>query len=264
MAGKFADRAYDYFLGQGWAPHQAAALAANAQWESGGSPTVQDPRGEGSLGLYQWRLDRRDALNKFAADRGLSPTDEVTQLQFAQHELTGSEKSAGDRLRAAGDLKSAQDAMMHFLRPAGYTPSNPGGGHAYAQRFNLAAPYVGAEAMSVPIGAGPGANPVMAVGPPPSPPMPEGGLLTQSTDDAPMTPDPQVAVLAAEAKKEEEQRRATNELMKTGMGLLSEGEGKAPQFAMAGGGGIHRPQAEAPGMPDFTKMLAQQRLMRRA
>ena len=43
----FTVRAYNAFLNKGYSPHAAAALAGQAMWESGGSTTIEDPRGAG-------------------------------------------------------------------------------------------------------------------------------------------------------------------------------------------------------------------------
>lgn len=115
----------------------AAALSGHGQWESSGSSTIEDPRGEGSIGFYQWRLDRRTGLNDFARARGLNPLDENTQLAFADWELSNTERGAGDQLRAATNMTEANEALMNYLRPAGWTKSNPQAGHAWSNRLGL-------------------------------------------------------------------------------------------------------------------------------
>jgi hypothetical protein len=139
----FMKRANAYFLSQGYSPQAAAALAGHGQWESSGSSTIEDPRGEGSIGLYQWRLDRRTALNDFARARGIDPRSEDTQLRFADWELSNTERNAGDQLRSAGDLDSANAAVMNFLRPAGWTSQNPQAGHAWSNRLALSQAVLG-------------------------------------------------------------------------------------------------------------------------
>ena len=133
----FMKRAYAYFTSQGYSPLAAATMAGHGQWESSGSSTIQDPRGEGSLGLYQWRLDRRTGLTDFAKARGLDPLNETTQLAFADWELSNTERAAGDQLRSASNMTEANEALMNFLRPAGWTRSNPQAGHAWSNRLNL-------------------------------------------------------------------------------------------------------------------------------
>jgi len=263
MSTKFTERAYDYFLGQGYPAHAAAALAGQAQVESGGDTRAVHDKGTG-LGLFGWRdpdgkMGRRAALKQFAADRGLDVSDEVTQLQFAQHELTGSEKRWGEALKNAPDYKTATNAVLGYLRPQDYTEANPERSLHYAQRWNAGAPLIGADDVPVHIaGPGPGANPTMAVGPPPSPPSVPPGLLQSD----PSTLAAAAATVAAE-KQAREQEEAYAGLTKTGMGLLGQAETQAPQLRMSPPP-LVRPQVEPPGNPDFVKMLAQQRLARRA
>lgn len=157
----FTERAYDYFLGQGYPAHAAAALAGNATHESGGNTRISHDGGTG-VGMFGWRdpnpgVGRKTNLINWAQGQGVDPYSEVSQFQFANHELNTSHKDWGDKLRAATDLRGANDATMGFLRPQGYTDSNPAGGLGYAQRFNNAAPLVGAAPMPVPIN-GPGAG----------------------------------------------------------------------------------------------------------
>lgn len=134
----FMKRAYNFFIQKGYSPHAAAALAGQAQWESSGSTTIQDPRGEGSIGLYQWRLDRRTGLNDFAKARGLDPMSENTQLEYADWELNNTERGYGDQLRGSRDGNEANRAVISYLRPAGWTRDNPQAGHAWSNRVALA------------------------------------------------------------------------------------------------------------------------------
>jgi Phage tail lysozyme len=251
-ASDFTKRAYDFFIQQGWAPHQAAVLASNANWESGGRTRVEHDSGTG-VGIYGFRdpqpgVGRKTDLFNFAKANNLDPYAEETQLKFAQHELTGSEKAAGDKLKASTDLKGAQDAVMAYLRPSGYTPDNPGGGHGYAQRLAAAGGVTGDGATA---------------------PTPTAGLLM------PSTPIDMTAAAAAveKAKQEKEQEQAFADLTKTGTGLLGQAQPKPLQFASAPID-IHAPQPNPPPLPnyraqaepgddEFMKMLMQQRLQRR-
>jgi hypothetical protein len=86
------------------------------------------------------------------------------------------------------------------------------------------------------------------------------GLLAKQQDQSATTA--KAAALAEEAK----QQAANASAIKQGMGLLAAGETAAPQMALPSAA-IHRPQAQplalGGGTPDFSTMLAQQRLMRR-
>lgn len=133
----FLKRAYTFFLQSGFAPHQAAALAGNMAWESGGKTTAQGDGGK-AFGLAQWHPDRQKNLNAFAATNGFDPKDETTQLAFAVHELGNTESKAGQALRNSRNLIEANNAMQGYLRPSGYTPDNPTGAHGYQGRYDLA------------------------------------------------------------------------------------------------------------------------------
>lgn len=134
----FTRRAFEFYRQMGYQPHQAAALAGNAAWESGGRTEITGDGGK-ALGLFQWHPDRQANLNKFASQYGLDPKSEQTQLQFADWELKNTESGAGKKLLAATDLKGANDAVLGYLRPSGYVPDNPMGGHGYVGRYNNAA-----------------------------------------------------------------------------------------------------------------------------
>lgn len=143
----FKRRAFDFYTQMGYQPHQAAALAGNAAWESSGRTDIRGDGGK-ALGLFQWHPDRQDNLNKFATQYGLDPKSEATQLQFADWELKNTESAAGNKLLAANDLKTANDAVLSYLRPSGFTPDNPMGGHGYVGRYNNAAGLLNEPAMA--------------------------------------------------------------------------------------------------------------------
>jgi len=163
MSTDFIRRAFEFYRQMGYQPHQAAALAGNAAWESNGRTDIRGDGGK-ALGLFQWHPDRQDNLNKFATQYGLDPKSEATQLQFADWELKNTESAAGNKLLAANDLKTANDAVLSYLRPSGFTPDNPMGGHGYVGRFNNAAGLLNvapmAQTLSMPPSqnAGPGAG----------------------------------------------------------------------------------------------------------
>lgn len=96
----------DFLLGKGLSSAQAAGVAGNLKIESGYSPTAYNAH-EGAIGIAQWRLGRRTALQAFAAKRGTTERDLMTQLEFLWHELTGSELAAGNALRATTTVADA-------------------------------------------------------------------------------------------------------------------------------------------------------------
>lgn len=158
---------------RGYSPHQAAALAGHMLQESGGNPAAVNPQ-EGANGLMQWRLDRWDALQNFAKERGKSPNDPDVQLDFVGKELAGSEKKAGSAFLAAPDVASASAALQPYIRfgddSAGTRLNNAQG---LFSQINGGSP-VGALA-SGPASAS--AEPVIGpVGPAPAPDA--GGIVT--------------------------------------------------------------------------------------
>lgn len=106
---------YSGLLERGFSPIQAAVLAGNIQQESSFNPAALNPN-EGAFGLLQWRLDRRQALEKLAAERGVSPSDIPTQLDFIKHEMGGAEARNAAPFLAAGDMASANAALKRFIR----------------------------------------------------------------------------------------------------------------------------------------------------
>lgn len=137
MVSDGAQRVREFFSGLGYSAEASAAIAGHLQQESNFSTTAVGDNGT-AFGLSQWRLDRRAALGRFAASRGVAVSDFDTQLAFLAHELNTSEGRAGQALRSATTLDDATAAMMHFFRPAGYTRGNPRGGHGYANRLAYA------------------------------------------------------------------------------------------------------------------------------
>jgi hypothetical protein len=158
----FGRQIYDYFLGQGLAPHQAAAVAGNMTWEGGGRADLVNPgdnwRGSPtaphSIGIAQWN-DRSPALIAFARSQGIDiPTGDLrdagyarsvisriplqTQLQFAWQEMQGPERRAFAALRGATDLRGATAGAIGYHRPAGFTWANPYAGHGFSGRLGLA------------------------------------------------------------------------------------------------------------------------------
>ncbi len=85
----------------GLTPAQASGVVGNLMRESGLQSDIEERGGGGGYGLAQWTGPRRDALERFAAERGKSPGDFDTQYQFLLHELRGPEGRALASLRTA-------------------------------------------------------------------------------------------------------------------------------------------------------------------
>lgn len=89
------------------------------------------------------------------------------------------------------------------------------------------------------------------------------GLLAQIFQQRQGLSSSAAGLLSPQDKLNQQTMAATQKLAQQGFGLLGEGIGSspaAPAFSVDQGG-VHRPQAQPVGNPDFVQMLAQQRLM---
>lgn len=114
--GTNAQITHDFFISQGWSEANVAGIMASAQGESGFDPHAVNKAG-GDAGLFQWRGPR---ARQFAAMYGHRVQDGTLQeqLQFAQWELTHTEKRAGDRLRQISEAGASGDWVTRgFERP---------------------------------------------------------------------------------------------------------------------------------------------------
>lgn len=113
--GGLSAQIYQGLIARGFNPAQAAALTGNMQQESNFSTGALNP-GEGAFGLIQWRNERRDNLNNFAAAQGKSPTDLGVQLDFVKHEMATTEAANSRAFLAATDVASANHALHQYIR----------------------------------------------------------------------------------------------------------------------------------------------------
>lgn len=113
--GGISSTIYQGLIARGFNAAQAAALVGNMQRESNFSTSALNP-GEGAFGLIQWRNERRDALNAFAAAQGKAPNDLGVQLDFIKHEMGGSEAGNSRAFLAATDVASANHALHQYIR----------------------------------------------------------------------------------------------------------------------------------------------------
>lgn len=147
-----AGQAMAYFRSRGLSQHAAAGIVGNLMAESRLNTAARN-KGDGSdgsdsIGIGQWNGDRARALQSFAQNAGKAPTDFETQLAFVLHELDGSEKSAGQKLRSARTVEEATAAMIGYERPAGWSDANPRGGHNWSGRLSFANQFAGAPAQA--------------------------------------------------------------------------------------------------------------------
>ena len=90
----------------------AAILAGNIEQESGFDPTKPNIA-EGGIGLIQWRLERRAALQRLARLRHKSETDLNTQLDFLFSEFKST--PAGQAFLAAHGAEAENSALHGFI-----------------------------------------------------------------------------------------------------------------------------------------------------
>jgi hypothetical protein len=115
--GTRVKRAYDHLRGE-FSHEQAAGLVGNFMAESGErlDPTAENAR-EGAIGIAQWRLERREKLKSFAAQRHTTEKDFQVQLEFVLHELNGSEALAKREITKCTTVEEAAIAVSkHYER----------------------------------------------------------------------------------------------------------------------------------------------------
>lgn len=112
------DQAMAFFQSQGWTRAQAAGIVANLDAESGMDAGIRQHGGGPGYGLAQWEGPRQADFAAWAGHDIRNSTFEE-QLRFIQHELTTSERSAGNRLRGATNAGDAAAIVCRYYeRPA--------------------------------------------------------------------------------------------------------------------------------------------------
>ena len=137
--------AYNYFLDQGFQPHQAAAIVGNLAQESGGHTGAEGGKilpGEAfSYGLAQHNKERLHGgkgytgLIPFAKAKGTDPSDLHTQLDYIMHELKGPENKALQGLLRAKNLQEATVAFGEGYERPNARYANYGNRIAQAQKY---------------------------------------------------------------------------------------------------------------------------------
>ena len=108
--------AYDYFVGKGLAPFQAAGIVGNLDQESGVDPSAVQSGGPGR-GIAQWSVggrwdtDSGDNATAYAAQQGQSVWSLQLQLDFIWYELT---TFSGYGLAALQATTNVTDATVTF------------------------------------------------------------------------------------------------------------------------------------------------------
>ena len=129
-----------FFSDKGYSPAATAGIVGNLMHESRLNPTIVE-RNPGNhpagVGIAQWDPSRLAALGRFAASKNADPNNLLTQLAFVDHELNTTEKSSGNRVRAAQDPTEATAAMLGYERPQGWRGpgTNPDGVSGWQNRL---------------------------------------------------------------------------------------------------------------------------------
>lgn len=123
----------DEFRNAGYTDTQISGVLAAASNESGFNVnTIGDKNlgvGNEAHGLFQWRQDRWQGLQNYAASQGASWSDPNIQAQYAIKELSGN-ANGGPQLRAASTPTQAAAAMGMFERYKNYQSNNRDAGLA--------------------------------------------------------------------------------------------------------------------------------------
>lgn len=112
------DQAIGYFQSQGWTRAQAVGIVANLDAESGMDAGIRQIGGGPGFGLAQWEGPRQADFRAWAG-RPIQGSSFQQQLDFIQHELTGTESRAGNALRRATSASEAASIVTRlYERPA--------------------------------------------------------------------------------------------------------------------------------------------------
>lgn len=99
----------------GYSRMQAAAIVGNLQRESGLASNNMN-KDEGAYGLMQWRGPRFEALQQFAAAKGVPWTDPGTQADFIAREMQTTERKNAQGFLQARTIDEASAALKPVIR----------------------------------------------------------------------------------------------------------------------------------------------------
>lgn len=106
-------KAYNYFLDNGFNNIHSAAIVANLMAESGVNPKSNQGGGGPGRGIAQWtESERWQTLLKFADEQGSDPYELGTQLAFMSYELKNSYQSTVTNLNAQSDVALSTTYFM--------------------------------------------------------------------------------------------------------------------------------------------------------
>lgn len=118
------EQMWSYLLSKGYTKEAIAGIMGNAGQESNYKPTAVNPS-SGSYGLFQWLGSRKQALSRFASNRGTSISDVKTQLDFMIQELEA--MSGGKQFATTGGSVENKTIWFrkNFERPAEWEANDP-------------------------------------------------------------------------------------------------------------------------------------------
>ncbi len=127
-----AEKIYNYLIGKGLKPFQAAGLMGNMEAEAHFEPRLveyafsspphlsdtvppdQNSKGQPGYGLIQWTSPgRKQGLRDIATAKGLSTGNLGLQMDYLWQELTTKYKTVYDNLIASSDVESATYIILH-------------------------------------------------------------------------------------------------------------------------------------------------------
>ena len=113
-----AKKAMQILIQKGWTPEQAAGIVGNLIQESGLDTKAHNKR-ENAQGIAQWRNDRIQNFERRYGKSILKASFEE-QIDFVHHELTTTERRAGDALKKARTVEEAAQIVDRlYERSAG-------------------------------------------------------------------------------------------------------------------------------------------------
>ncbi|MGI9027568.1 MAG: phage tail tip lysozyme [Candidatus Saccharimonadales bacterium] len=127
------EKIFNFFVGQGLKPFQAAGIMGNMYEESGLNPRALQPGTTGDApipgrgyGLVQWTFPaRQDPLIKKARDAGKKVYDLGIQLGYVIDELNGTHQRAFAELKKSTNSDQATEAIeIHYETHAGVPSGN--------------------------------------------------------------------------------------------------------------------------------------------
>lgn len=111
------NEAMGFFESQGWTRAQAAGIVGNLQAESGVDPNRAQNGGGPGYGLAQWEAPRQADFKAWAG-KDIHQSTFREQLEFIQHELTTTERGAGNALKGATTASEAAQIFCNkYERP---------------------------------------------------------------------------------------------------------------------------------------------------